>query len=239
MIFAFCFFTMGYRHLFFDLDKTIYDFDASSRLTFEEIHQHFHLAEKGITDLESFIENYTWINLELWDLYRNGGIRKETLSVERFNRALKKFGVTDPVLAEAIASYYVTESPLKNTLFPGVESTLTYLKRKYRLYIITNGFEEVQHKKLHINNLRPFFEDVITSEEAGCKKPDPAIFLYAIKRTGALLTESLMIGDDLTVDIQGAREAGMDQVFVNYNRIPHQGPVTFEVFSFSELGSIL
>ncbi|MBP6978086.1 MAG: YjjG family noncanonical pyrimidine nucleotidase [Bacteroidales bacterium] len=228
-----------YHHLFFDLDKTIYDFDASSRLTFEEIHRHFRLAEKGITDLESFIEKYTRINLTLWELYRGGGIRKEILNVSRFDKALKEFGVDDPILAEAIASYYVTESPLKNTLFPGVERTLTYLKKKYRLYIITNGFEEVQHKKLNINKLRPFFDDMITSEEAGCKKPDPAIFHYALKRTGALLEESLMIGDDLTVDIQGAREAGMDQVFVNYDRSDHQEAVTFEVFSFSELCSIL
>ncbi len=228
-----------YRYLFFDLDKTIYDFDASSRLTFEEIHQHFHLAEKGITDLGIFIEKYTHINLNLWDLYRSGGIQKETLNFSRFNLSLKEFGVDDPNLAARIASYYVTESPLKNTLFPGVESTLTYLKQKYQLYIITNGFEEVQHKKLNINNLRPFFDDVITSEEAGCKKPDPEIFHYALHRTRARLIDSLMIGDDLTVDIQGAREAGMDQVFVNYTKLVHHEPVTFEVFSFSELCSIL
>jgi putative hydrolase of the HAD superfamily len=228
-----------YRHLFFDLDKTIYDFDASSRLTFEEIHEHFHLADKGILDLSLLIERYTHINLKLWELYRNGGILKEVLNVRRFDLALKEFGIDDRSLAEAIASYYVTESPLKNTLFPGVETTLTYLKKKYRLYIITNGFEEVQHKKLNINNLRPYFDDVITSEEAGCKKPDPAIFRYAIQRTGARGEESLMIGDDLIVDIQGAREAGIDQVFVNYGRITHGESVTFEVDSFPGLCSIL
>jgi len=228
-----------YRHLFFDLDKTIYDFDASSRLTFKEIHEHFHLEEKGILDLDLFVEKYTHINLKLWELYRNGGIQKELLNVSRFDLALKEFRVDDWDMAAAIASYYVAESPLKNTLFPGVETTLTYLKKKYRLYIITNGFEEVQHKKLNINNLRPYFDDVITSEEAGCKKPDPGIFRYALQRTGALVKESLMIGDDLMVDIQGAREAGIDQVFVNYTKIRHDEPVTFEVDSFYSLCSIL
>ncbi len=228
-----------YRHLFFDLDKTIYDFDASSRMTFEEIHEHFHLAEKGILDLDLLIERYTHINLRLWELYRNGGILKEVLNVSRFDLALQEFGINDGGLAGAIASYYVTESPLKNTLFPGVETTLTYLKKKYRLYIITNGFEEVQHKKLNINNLRPYFDDVITSEEAGCKKPDPAIFHHALHRTGAQKEESLMIGDDLVVDIQGAREAGIDQVFVNYGKVIHSEPVTFEVDSFPGLCSIL
>ncbi|HOW25432.1 MAG TPA: YjjG family noncanonical pyrimidine nucleotidase [Bacteroidales bacterium] len=228
-----------YRHLFFDLDKTIYDFDASSRLTFEEIHEHFHLAQRGIPDLDLLIGKYTHINLKLWELYRNGGIQKELLNISRFDLALKEFGIHDWNMAAAIASYYVSESPLKNTLFPGVETTLTYLKTKYSLYIITNGFEEVQHKKLNINNLRPYFDDVITSEEAGCKKPDPAIFRYALQRTRAREEESLMIGDDLTVDIQGAREAGIDQVFVNYGRINHSEAVTFEVDSFTGLCGIL
>ena len=93
-----------YRHLFFDLDKTIYDFDASSRLTFEEIHEHFHLAQRGIPDLDLLIGKYTHINLKLWELYRNGGIQKELLNISRFDLALKEFGIHDWTMAAAIAS---------------------------------------------------------------------------------------------------------------------------------------
>lgn len=225
----------SYRFLFFDLDKTIYDFDASSGLTFRGIFDHFQLKDKGIRDLQGFIQTYTRVNLELWDLYRRGGIQKEVLNIQRFDQALQAHGLDDPSLAAQIAAYYVAESPLKNTLFPGVEATLAYLKQKYRLFIITNGFEEVQHKKLAVNNLQPFFDDVITSEEAGCKKPDPDIFRYALYRVKATVDESLMIGDDLEVDIQGAKALGMDQVFVNYSKIVHGEQVTFEVNSFPEL----
>lgn len=225
----------SYRFLFFDLDKTIYDFDASSEMTFREIYDQFQLREKGIGDLQEFIRTYTRINLELWDLYRRGGIQKEVLNIQRFDLALRAYNLDDPSLAAQIAAYYVTESPMKNTLYPGVEATLAHLKKKYRLFIITNGFEEVQHKKLAVNNLRPFFDDVITSEEAGCKKPDPAIFRYALHRVKATADESLMIGDDLEVDIQGAKAMGMDQVFVNYRKIVHGEQVTFEVSSFPEL----
>jgi putative hydrolase of the HAD superfamily len=230
---------MRYRYLFFDLDKTLYDFDTSTRVTFEEIFDHYRLGDRGIPSLDDFIGNYNRINLRLWKQYRLGGINKEKLRTERFTLTLRKYRIEDPELAEAIGHYYVTESPLKNTLFPGVEETLSYLQERYSLYIITNGFEEVQHKKLDINRLKPFFRHMITSEEAGCRKPDPGIFAFALLKAGAVPEESLMIGDDLEVDIRGARSVGMDQVFVNYERTVHKDQPTYEVFSFPGLKAIL
>lgn len=228
-----------YKHLFFDLDKTLYDFHKSSRETLEEVYRNHNLAARGITNFDEFLNIYTEINLKLWEIYRRGEIEKKALNVKRFALSLKAFQIDDPDLASEIAKYYVTESPLKKALFPGVIETLEKLHGHYNMHIITNGFEEVQHIKIKAQGIGKYFDTIITSEEAGVKKPDPYIFEYALKKAGASANESLMIGDDLEVDIIGAREAGIDQVYVNYPRISHNEKISFEIFSFSELMGFL
>ncbi len=228
-----------YKHLFFDLDKTLYDFEKSSELTFRDFFDIYHLENRGVNSFQKFIESYRRINLMLWAIYREGGIKKEVLSIKRFDLALQEFGIHDTTLATKIAEYYVDQSPLKKTLFPGVIKTLTYLENRYHMHIITNGFEEVQWKKLRASNLRKYFDNVITSEDAGCKKPDKGIFIYSLTQANAKISESLMIGDDLMVDILGARETGIDQVFVNYSNNSHDEEVTYEVHHLEQLMTIL
>lgn len=228
-----------YKHLFIDLDKTLYDFDRSSRETFLEFYNRNSLKELGINSFESFFNRYRQINLELWEVYRNGGIGKTVLKTKRFYLVLKEFGIDSMELAEKFAEYYVNESPLKQTLFEGVRDTLDYLHPAYNLHVITNGFSEVQFKKIKANNLINYFQHIITSEDAGGKKPDSIIFEYALKKTGATLRQSLMIGDDQEVDIEGAKNCGMDQVFVNYNDEPLQVIPTYTIKKFSELKNIL
>ena len=228
-----------YSHLFFDLDKTIYDFDRSSHETLLEAFRINDLQGLGISDFDKFMDLYSKINPPLWELYRKGEIEKEVLNWKRFSLTLEAFGITNTELAKKIALYYVTESPRKKALSPGVVETLDYFSGKYAMHIITNGFEEVQFTKIKAQGIGKYFDTIITSEEAGVKKPDPYIFEYALKKAGASANESLMIGDDLEVDIIGAQKAGLDQVYVNYPRISHNEKISFEIFSFSELMRIL
>ncbi len=228
-----------YKHLFFDLDKTLWDFDKNALETFSDIYNKYKLNERGIPSVKDFIRKYTVHNIYLWDLYRNGDIEKKLLSVKRFELTLNDFGIFNKELAKNIASDYILLSPLKTNLYPQTRETLEYLKNKYKLHIITNGFEEVQYKKIKAADLEQYFDKIITSEEAGCKKPDPMIFKFSLAKANALASESLMIGDDIEVDIIGARNTGIDQVFVNYSNIHHNEDVSFEITEMKDLMQIL
>lgn len=228
-----------YKHLFIDLDRTLWDFEKSAQQTFETIYSKYHLKELGIPSLEAFDKYYTAHNNRLWGYYRKGEIKKEILSVQRFELTLKDFSIVDEKLAENIAFDYINLSPKMVNLFPYTHEILSYLKSKYTLHIITNGFEEVQQNKLDYASLRQYFTHIITSEMAGVKKPEPEIFDYAFQITKASAEESLMIGDDLKVDISGAQAVGMDQLFVNYDKIKHSENPTFEVNGLKEIESIL
>lgn len=230
---------MKYRHIFFDLDRTLYDFDESTIRTFKELFGKFNLKQNGVADFDAFMELYHKNNVELWAQYRDGKIKKKFLNVERFHATLLHFGIDDRAFAGRFASEYVLESPKKKTLFPGAVEAMEYLYGKYKLHIITNGFDEVQHVKMKANGLNKYFTTITTSEEAGAKKPSEKIFIHALVKAGASADESLMIGDDYLVDIQGARNVGMDQMFF----IP-EGPAgphdcTYVISSLSEIPSCL
>ncbi len=228
-----------YQHIFFDLDRTLWDFDKSAFQTFEEIYKNFHLKERGVASFAEFVSQYRKNNDMLWRYYRRGEIKKEILSVQRWEITLHDFNIDDLPLAVEIAEHYVKESPLKVNLFPHTLEILDYLKEKYRLHLITNGFEEVQQTKLSASDLRRYFRQIITSEEAGAKKPDKRIFEYALQKSGATTAESIMIGDDLDVDIQGAKNVEMDQILVNHAGIEHEVKPTYEVFGLEEIRGIL
>ena len=214
-----------YSHLFFDLDRTIWDFDQNSQETFKDIFHKYDLQGKGISSLDEFIKRYNIHNNNLWELYRNGEIEKELLIVRRFLLTLEED--------------YIRLSPMKTKLFPNALETLSYLKGKYHLHIITNGFEEVQLTKVKFSGLDQYFESIITSEEAGFKKPHRNIFIYALEKNKAKAECSLMIGDDPLIDVKGAKEAGIDQVLVNNDGIKGNEYPTYEIFSLSELMEFL
>ena len=197
------------RHLFFDLDRTLWDFETNSREALSEIFQEWKLAERGVGSLEAFLQAYISNNDLCWDLYRKNLISKADLRTRRFSLTLASFDLEDEPLAEALGDAYVVRSPQKTALFPGTHETLEALSARYVLHIITNGFEEVQHVKLASTGLKEYFRQVITSEMAGSKKPDPAIFDFALKKAGAAPFQSMMIGDDPAVDVLGALESGM------------------------------
>ena len=206
-----------YRHLFFDLDRTLWDFDKSAAEAFQEIYKKYKLQERGINTVEDFHRIYTHHNNILWEEYRHGRIEKKELSDLRYFLTLQDFGIEDKKLAAEIGKDYLEISPLKVNLFPNAISILDYLSPKYALHLITNGFSEVQETKLRVSGLGAYFQTVITSEEAGVKKPNPEIFYFALNKAGADISNSLMIGDDFEVDIVGAINVGMDQVLFDPN----------------------
>lgn len=200
------------RHIFFDLDRTLWDFETNSREALSEIFYERKLAERGAVSLNAFLDAYIRNNDLCWDLYRKNLISKADLRVRRFSLTLAAFDLEDEKLAAELAEDYVRRSPRKTALFPGTYETLRTLSSKFRLHIITNGFEEVQTLKLSSAGLRPYFIHVITSEMAGSKKPDSAIFQFALGKTGAAPFQSLMVGDDPVVDVLAAVDSGMQGI---------------------------
>ncbi|PLX02792.1 MAG: noncanonical pyrimidine nucleotidase, YjjG family [Marinilabiliales bacterium] len=228
-----------YKHIFFDLDRTLWDFETSALEAFEIIHDKYKLTEIGVESGKQFHDAYTFHNEKLWNLYRVGEISKEILKGKRFHLTLQEFGVSDKNLAEKIGDEYTTISPKLVNLFPNSIEILEYLFDKYPLHIITNGFSEVQAVKLKSSGMDKYFQEVITSEDAGVKKPDLRIFKYALERAKATSGESLMIGDDYEVDIVGAQNVGLDQVYFNPLKQQNNNGCTFEIENLIELKEIL
>lgn len=206
-----------YRHLFFDLDHTLWDFEANSRQTLEELFQTMGLKEKGVENFDQFHKNYLAHNDKLWERYRNGYIKVDELRWKRMWLSLLDFKIADEPLAREMGVRFLDLLPTRKLLFPYTIEILDYLTdKKYELHLITNGFEKTQHGKLKSSGLDLYFKEVITSEGSNSLKPHKEIFEYAFKKTGALPEESIMIGDTIDVDILGAVNAGIDQVHVNH-----------------------
>ena len=231
-------FRMDIKHIFFDLDRTLWDFEKNSKETLTEIYNYFKLRERGILSLNNFIKVYIKQNDILWDKYRKGLVEKKTLRSSRFSNTLMEFGYSNKKLSKKIGDYYVNESPVKKELLPNTFKTLDYLHERYPMYIITNGFEEVQYLKLKNCNLDKYFKHVITSEKSGVKKPNPRIFTYALKKANASPENSIYIGDDLFVDMIGAKNVNMKQCYFNPYLEKHNEVLTFEIQNLIELTEI-
>ena len=230
---------MKYRHLFFDLDHTLWDFEANAKATLQQLYSDLGLFEKGVNDFELFHRNYLAHNENLWGLYRTGVIKQDILRVKRMKLALLDFKIADEVLATEMSTKFLELLPTRTILFPHATEVLDYLLgKKYILHLITNGFEKTQHRKLKYSGLDHYFNEVITSEGSNSLKPNREIFEFAFDKTGALPEESIMLGDSLEVDIIGAMNAGIDQVFINHHRIHTDIKPTFIVHSLKELEEI-
>mgnify|MGYP002628301513 CR=1 FL=1 len=199
------------KHLFFDLDRTLWDFETNSEAALKILFNELSLGD-NIRSFRTFHTQYKKVNAELWFQYANGTVTKEDLRVKRFERTLLKFQVNDPKLALRLGDGYVELSPYQTNLFPKTIETLTSLKEDYQLHIITNGFKEVQFIKLKNSGLIDFFDVILCSEEVGKSKPSPDVFQYALRKANAQKKESLMIGDDYHADIIGAEKFGMQSI---------------------------
>ncbi|WP_431212479.1 YjjG family noncanonical pyrimidine nucleotidase [Puia sp. P3] len=230
---------MQYKHLFFDLDHTLWDFEANSRLTLQQLYHSLDLAARGVDDFDLFHRRYSAHNDKLWDRYRKGFIKVDELRVKRMWLTLLDFKIGDDTLARTLDVQFLEGLPNRNILFPYTLEILNYLTDKgYQLHLITNGFEKVQQSKLYNSGLSGYFREVITSEGSNSLKPQKEIFEYAFLRAGAVPAESIMIGDSIEADIQGAINAGIDQVYVNHLGVAPTIKPTYTVGSLKELEMI-
>ncbi len=228
-----------YKHLFFDLDHTLWDFEANARATLWELHETLQLEEKGVNDFDLFHKNYLAHNEKLWERYRNGYIKQEELRVKRMWLTLLDFRIADQNLAEELNVRFMDLLPTRTILFPYTKEILKYLSGKgYWLHLLTNGFEKTQHNKLLHSGLKPFFKEVITSEASNSLKPNKEIFEFALEKCCTKAGECIMIGDSVEVDILGAMNAGIDQVYVNHLRLELAVKPTYTVSSLKELENI-
>ncbi len=234
---------MKYKHLFFDLDHTIWDFEANSRATLVELYNELNLEQIGVHDFDLFHKNYLVHNEKLWERYRKGFIKQEELRIKRMWLSLLDFKIADEKLAKNMGDRFLEMLPTRTILFPYTIEILNYLTdKKYELHLITNGFEKTQHSKLKYSGLTEYFKAVVTSEGSNSLKPNKEIFDFAFQKTGATPEESIMIGDTLEVDILGAINAGIDQIHVNHiskNPETINGKLpTHTVYSLKELQGI-
>ncbi len=199
---------MKVRQLFFDLDRTLWDFETNSRFALQYLYDDLKLGDT-IDHFIHFHHTYIRINADLWNQYGNGKLTKEELRDNRFKKALEYHGIHDDDLAKKMSEGYIELSPQQTALFPGAIEMLDELKAEdYRLHIITNGFKEVQHIKLSKSGISEYFDMVLCSEEIGVTKPHREIFQEAQRITECNTEHAIMIGDDFKADIIGALNAG-------------------------------
>lgn len=223
------------KHIFFDLDHTIWDFDKNAEETLTELYHQYKLQALGLSSCAAFIERYTDNNQLLWADYHMGRISKETLRAERFHKTFMEMGVAPESVPHQFEADYVRFSPKKTNLFEGAEKVLAYLQQKYTLHIISNGFKETTLMKMDLSKLNPYFSNVIISEDVGVNKPDKAIFEYALQKAGARKEESIMIGDSLEADIRGAQDFGMAAIFFNPLNKEQPADVKWQILHLEEL----
>lgn len=212
---------MKYKHIFFDLDHTLWDFETNSKETLYDLYHEMNLASYGVGEFDHFHSTYHHHNNIFWDRFRKGYITRDELRWKRMWRTLLDYKLANEPLARQMSDRYLEILPTKKNLFDDTFEILDYLKDKqYPMHLITNGFEKTQMAKLENSGIRPYFDQIITSEAAGIMKPHVAIFEYAMEQTGAKPDNSIMIGDTLDADIEGGNRAGIDTVFFNPNNEP-------------------
>lgn len=206
-----------YKNLFFDLDDTLWAFSENARDTFEEMY-YKHRLDRYFDCFDHFYTVYKERNEQLWLDYAAGLIDKEELNRQRFLYPLQVVGVDDAVLARTYSEDFLNVIPTKSKLMPYAMEVLEYLAPRYNLYILSNGFRELQSRKMESSGISGYFKKIILSEDLGLMKPDTRLFHYALSATQSELGNSIMIGDNWDADITGAKESGMDQVYYNFNR---------------------
>lgn len=230
---------MKYKHLFFDLDHTIWDFDRNAEETLQELYHTYRLKNLGIHSPDAFIETYTLNNHQLWADYHLGKISKEELRETRFSKTFLDMGLHPDLIPHQFEDDYVRICPTKTNLFPEAHETLAYLQDKYILHIISNGFKESTEMKIELTGLAKYFGNIFISEVIGFNKPDAAIFKHALGRAGAEVHHSLMIGDSLEADVRGALSFGMDAIYFNPDKKEKPEDIPEQIHHLSELKQLL
>ena len=242
-----------YKAVFIDWDDTIGDFIGAAKMALQEMYEKYHLCDY-FASCEEFVSLYKPHNLELWDKYGKDLVTKEYLSFDRFffplmhgskggERRLGDKAIRQEVaaLAEQLSEDFLNMTTARFSLLEGAEELVRYLAKKYPLTVVTNGFVEVQYEKFDKSGLRDCFAHIVLSEEVGCQKPNPRIFEEALRMNGLQAEEVVMIGDSWSSDIQGAINAGIDQIWIRKSKdpLPEGQSATYLVQSLSEVMEIL
>ncbi len=231
--------TKVYKHLFFDLDHTLWDYDKNVQESLFELFEHYNLMQLGITSFEAFFKAFEQVNYGLWDSYNVGGITKEELRQVRFRRIFETVAANPDLVPEPMEAHFMTNTSSKPHVVADTFEILDYLRHSYGLHVITNGFNESQAQKMDAAGLTSYFDLIVTSETTGHRKPDRRIFEYALEQLGARPEQCVMIGDNPLSDIGGAQNAGIDQVFFNPKNIVSTVTPSYTIQSLLELKGIL
>lgn len=229
----------GYTAILFDLDHTLWDYEKNSRETIGEIFSQFSLDRELGASFEDFHDTFQEINMDLWSRYDKGLIPREVIRKDRFATIISRFGKESKTLSEKLSDAYVEQSPKKGNLIQDALMILDYLHPKYPLFVVTNGFEEVQFTKVKSSGIEHYFREIVISDRVGHKKPSREIFDYVAGRYNIPHQSMLMIGDNLLTDIAGAKNAGIDAVFFNPYGNPHDAEITYEIKALQELKGII
>jgi putative hydrolase of the HAD superfamily len=228
-----------YQHILFDLDHTLWDFEKNATEALTELYTSHELARLGGFSVENFCSTFHKVNYHLWHLHQTGDYDQARLRSERFKMIFGELGMAEAQMPLSIAEDYLKLCPSKPHVFPYTHEVLDYLSPAYQLHIITNGFADVQWVKLESAQLTKYFTHIVTSDDAGFRKPDPGIFRHTLQLIAAAAEECVMIGDNLDTDIAGARAVGIDCIFFNPQGTPHSSETTHEICCLSELKGIL
>ena len=228
-----------YKHLLFDLDHTLWDHKANADDTLGELFEKYALGSLMPSGVDAFTDAFHQTNFKLWDLYHMGEIDQHYIRTQRFKIVMGILGVEDYGYSLELSQDYLSNCPRRSNLMPHALEVLDYLKPKYRMSVITNGFAEIQDIKLSSSGLTGYFEAVVTSEQAGSLKPHAEIFNYALNKVGMSSEDCVMIGDNPATDIQGAREVGIDQIYYDPDENHEDANPTFRIQNLLELKELL
>jgi len=240
----------SYKVVLFDLDHTLWDFDKNSFETLNELYDRHELVQLGGLSFSQFHQAFQSVNTHLWNLYDRGQLDRNVIRYQRFSLIFESISVRNEEIADKLSSDYLKLSPTKGNLIEGTLDMLNYLKERYPLYLVTNGFTETQTTKVHSGGIQDYFKAIVTSEQVGHKKPAKEIFEFALQLGGFNNHEAIMIGDNLLTDITGAFNAGIDTVHFN-PKSPHppaegglpgeefDSKISYKISRLSELKSLL
>ncbi len=229
------------KHIFFDLDNTLWDFIKNSKITLENLYREHQVEEKYHIPFSTWYDQYYDINEQLWAEYRDHKITKEELKDSRFKKAFRAVGIEEVTLPEAFEAVYLNHLPKNNYLREGARELLEYLKNQnqYQLHIITNGFKDVSLKKIEGSNIDHYFTVVVSAEDVNTRKPDPKVFQHALDLANASKEESIIIGDDYIADIEGALHFGIQAIFYNILDIETKNNNFIEIKHLNEVKKYL
>lgn len=203
------------RHIFFDLDNTLWDYRRNAKITLAKLFEEFQIKEKYGYTFEEFYPFYYESNESLWADLRDQKVTKDELRARRFPEAFASLGIESADFAMEFEERFVNEVTESNYVVEGAEELLEYLKDKYTIHILSNGFEEVTYRKIEKSIVKDYISTITTAEGAGAPKPDPVAFQTSLDKAGATKEESIYIGDDWIADMIGATTFGMKAIFFN------------------------